>query len=137
VSSQPLPRAAQQEEVAPYPGLPINWSDSAKETYIQVEREHPGMDAASAAALYEACNLLALADHMEERVNADGLMIPGSSGQIVPNGLLSEIRLARVQAITALKSFGVAPGQSGASRAGAALAMKRHHGRTPGVRGAK
>lgn len=118
----------------PYEGLPITWSDSAKETYIQVEREHPGMDAASAAALYEACNLLALADHMEERVNADGLMIPGSSGQMVPNGLLSEIRLARVQAITALKSFGVAPGQSGASRAGAALAMKRHHGRTPGVR---
>ncbi|WP_104103953.1 P27 family phage terminase small subunit [Arthrobacter sp. 08Y14] len=92
------------------------------------------MDAASAAALYEACNLLAIADHMEERVNEDGLMISGSSGQMVPNGLLSEIRLARVQAIAALKSFGVSPGQSGASRAGAALAMKRHHGRTPGVR---
>ncbi|MCC3295563.1 hypothetical protein LJ756_13130 [Arthrobacter sp. zg-Y411] len=92
------------------------------------------MGSASAAALYEACNLLALADHMEERINTDGLMITGSSGQLVPNGLLSEVRLARVQAITALKSFGAAPAQPGASRAGVALAMKRHHGHTPGVR---
>ena len=61
-------------------------------------------------------------------------MIPGSSGQMVPNGLLSEVRLARVQAITALISFGVAPRQPGASKATAALAMKCHHGRTPRVK---
>jgi hypothetical protein len=42
------------------------------------------MDAATAATLYEACQLLAMADRMEERVNADGLMIPGSNGQMVP-----------------------------------------------------
>lgn len=135
MSLHPHPVENQNQEANPQSGLPQTWSDSAKETHLQIESEHPNIDAASASALYEACNLLALADHMEERVNADGIMISGSSGQMVPNGLLSEIRLARVQAITALKSFGVAPSQSGASKAGAALVMKRHHGGTPGVRG--
>jgi hypothetical protein len=132
----PAPAPAEDHD-SPYDGLPASWSDSAKETYCQVEAENPSMDAATAATLYEACQLLAMADRMEERVNADGLMIPGSNGQMVPHGLLTEMRLARVQAMGALKAFGVAPGQNGASRAGAALAMKRHHGRTPGVRTAQ
>lgn len=121
----------------PYDGLPASWSESVRETYVNIESEHPNMDAATAASLWEACNLLALADSMEARVENDGLMIDGSSGQLVPHGLLTEIRQSRVQAIAALKSFGIAPNQTAASRAGAALAAKRHHGRTSGVRTAR
>lgn len=51
-----------------------------------------------------------------------------------PHGLLTEIRLARSAAIATVRALGVAPGQSAASAGGAALAAKRHRGRTPGVR---
>lgn len=57
----------QNHEANPVAGLPHTWSDSVKETHLQIENEHPNMDAASASALYEACNLLAVADHMEKR----------------------------------------------------------------------
>jgi hypothetical protein len=118
----------------PYHDLPDSWSPSVRETYVRVESEHPEMSARTLASLWEACNLLALADAMEVRVAADGLMIAGSSGQFVPHGLLAEIRQCRVQAMAALRSLGVAPNQTAASRAGAALASKRYQGRTQGVR---
>jgi hypothetical protein len=119
-----------------YEGLPADWSESVAETYVQIEDERD-LDAASTAALFEACALLALADQMQAQVAADGLMVAGSAGQPVPNGLLTEIRLARSAAIGTLRALGVAPAQNAASAAGAALAAKRHHGRTPGVRMAR
>ncbi|MGO4230421.1 hypothetical protein AB4Y72_16355 [Arthrobacter sp. YAF34] len=120
-----------------YDGLPASWSASAKETYVQISEENPGLDAASLSTLYEACSLFALADAMAETVAADGFMVPGSQGQPTAHPLLGEIRLCRVQAMAALKALGIAQNQSAASKAGAALAAKRHHGRTPGVRAAK
>ena len=117
-----------------YDGLPASWSDSAKETFVQIEAEHPDMDATSLAILSEACNLLASADLMQERVDLDGLLTTGSQGQLVAHPLISEVRQARVQALAALKALGLARGQSGASQAGAALASKRWTGRTAGVR---
>lgn len=122
---------------ARYDGLPATWSDSAKETFAQVEEENPNLDAASLSTLYEACGLFALADALAEQVAKDGYMVPGSQGQPTAHPLLGEIRLCRVQAMAALKALGIAQNQSAASKAGAALAMKRHHGRTPGVRSAK
>lgn len=111
-----------------YAGLPESWSESAKETYVQIEAEHPNLDAASLSSLFEACGLFALADALAERVAADGYTVPGSQGQAVAHPLLSEIRLNRVQALGALRSLGLARGQSAASQAGAALVSKRWHG---------
>lgn len=128
-----LQAAPESPEAARYDGLPASWSESARETYAQIAEEHT-LDAATTAALFEACQLLAQADAMAEQIEADGLMVTGSAGQPVPHGLLSEVRLCRVQAIAALRALGVARGQSPASAAGAALAAKRHHGRTAGVR---
>lgn len=115
-------------------GLPATWSDSAKETYAQIDEENPNLDAASRASLFEACALFALADALAEQVTKDGYMVVGSAGQPAAHPLLAEIRLCRVQAMAALKALGIAANQSAASKAGAALAMKRHHGRTAGVR---
>jgi hypothetical protein len=117
-----------------YDGLPPVWSESAKETYVQIAEEHPNLDAASLSALFEACALFALADALAERVAADGYMVAGSQGQSVAHPLLSEIRLNRVQAMAALRALGLARGQSAASAAGAALVSKRWHGRTSGRR---
>ena len=57
-------------------------------------------------------------------------MIPGSSGQLVLHPGCAESRQARVAALTALKSLGIAIGQSPASAAGARLAQKRWSGRS-------
>jgi hypothetical protein len=109
----------------PYEGYPANWSDSAKATFSEIEAENPDLDAASLATLSEACTLLAAADAMQSRVDVDGLIVKGSAGQPAAHPLIAEVRMARVQALAALKALGLARGQSGASRAGAALASKR------------
>lgn len=111
-----------------YDGLPADWSDSAKETYAQIEEEHPGLDAASLSALYEACGLFALADRLAAKVDDDGLMVSGSQGQLVAHPLLSEVRLNRVQGLAALRALGLAKSQTAASAAAASLASKRWHG---------
>lgn len=129
----PAPEPADDAEDR-YDGLPEEWSDSAKETYAQIDEENPTLDATSRASLFEACALFALADALAKEVSADGYMVTGSAGQPAAHPLLAEIRLCRVQAMAALKALGIAQNQSAASKAGAALAMKRHHGRTPGVR---
>ncbi|WP_432477191.1 hypothetical protein [Nocardioides sp. GXQ0305] len=115
-----------------YEGLPESWSDSARETYVQVE-EDLGDDAATLAALYEACALLARADALAEAVDEEGFIVDGSRSRVV-NPLIPEERHARTAAMGLLKSLGRAPGQSGASAAGAALVSKRWQGRTPGRR---
>ena len=111
-----------------YDGLPASWSDSAKETYVQIADDNAGLDAASLSTLYEACGLFSLADALAAQVEKDGYVVPGSNGQPTAHPLLSEVRLNRIQAMSALRALGIARNQSGASRAGAALVAKRWHG---------
>jgi hypothetical protein len=118
----------------PGAGLPESWSDSVKATYTEIESGNPELDAASLAALYEACELFAVADTMQRRVDDDGLLVPGSQGQLVAHPLIAEVRQSRSKGLDALTRLGLGRNQSNASRAGAALASKRHHGSTPGVR---
>lgn len=121
-------------EPDPFAGLPVSWSVSARDVYVQITEDHPYLDAASRAALYEAAAGLASADHMQARVDADGLLVEGSQGQKVAHPLIAEVRQARVQALAALRSLGLAAPASGASAAGSQLANKRWSGRTAGVR---
>ncbi|GAA1431371.1 hypothetical protein GCM10009616_18310 [Microlunatus lacustris] len=121
------------DPAARYDGLPPTWSSSAKETYAQVEEDNPELTSAALSTLFEACNLLSLADAMEAQLAVDGLMIDGSRSRVA-NPLIAEIRHARIGAMNGLRALGIAPGQTPASAAGSALAMKRHHGRTPGRR---
>lgn len=117
-------------ESDPYEGLPASWSASAKTTYVEIEADNPNLDAAGSTALYEACGLLASADIMQARVDADGLLVTGSKNQLVAHPLIAEIRLARVQALAALKALSLTrAGGSAASRAGASLAGARWHKR--------
>jgi hypothetical protein len=111
-----------------YAGLPADWSDSAKEVYVSIEEENGTLTATVAAAVFEAAALIAHADICLAQVVADGLMVPGSNGQNVGHPLISEARLARTAALGALKSLGLASGQSASSQAGAALVSKRWHG---------
>jgi hypothetical protein len=122
------------EEDDRYEGLPESWSDSAKETYVQVEEYLDEPDPATLAALYEACALLARADALADAIDEDGFMIEGSRSRVV-NPCIPEERHARTAAMGLLKSLGSAPGQSSTSQAGAALVAKRWQKRgTPGRR---
>jgi hypothetical protein len=119
----PIPEP--QTDFDPYEGYPPTWSDSAKETFAAIEAEHADLDAVSRATLSEACTLLAAADAMQARIDADGVIVVGSQGQPAAHPLISEVRMARVQALSALKALGIARGQSRSSQAGSALASKR------------
>ncbi|QCU77258.1 hypothetical protein E7744_02765 [Citricoccus sp. SGAir0253] len=112
-------------ETDPYADLPESWSQSARDLYVNVDAENPAMSSAAEGALWEACTLISSADAMSAEVDRVGLMTTGYKGQPVANPLIAEARQARAAAIAALKSFGVGLNQSGASRAGAALASKR------------
>ena len=121
------------DDVDAFEGLPTSWSLSSRETFAQISSDHPYLDAASRAALYEACAGLASADLMQARVDADGLLMEGSQGQRVAHPLIGEIRHARALALSGLRSLGAAP-KSGASQAGAALASRRWSSRAPAAR---
>jgi len=112
----------------PRTGLPATWSDSARETYMQVEEEAPSLNAAQRAGLFEACSLLALADGLAETIPTNGLMTTGSQGQLVVNPAVAEVRALRRDAIAALRSLGLNAGpkySTAASMAGAALVSAR------------
>ena len=113
-----------------YEGLPSQWSDNAKETHAAVFEEHPDLDVTGLAALHHACALESSADALDAQVATDGPMIPGSSGQLVLHPAISEARLTRTAAVAALRALGIAPGQSSASSAGAALVRQRWTGRS-------
>ena len=117
-----------EPELDRFEGLPDSWSDSAKETHAAVTEDHPDLDVTALAALHHACALESSADALDAQVLADGPMIPGSSGQHVLHPAISESRLTRTAAVTALRALGIAPGQSPASAAGAALVGHRWSG---------
>ncbi|AWB88750.1 hypothetical protein [Homoserinimonas hongtaonis] len=108
-----------------YEGLPSTWSDSARETYVQIEEEAPNLTAAQRAATYEAVSLLALADEVAKAIDEHGVMTTGSQGQLVVNPAVSEVRALRRDALAALRAIGVGTKIATASLAGSALASKR------------
>lgn len=118
-----------------YDGLPETWSQSARDTYVQVEDDLDEPDAGTLAVLFEACALIARADELDALVAVDGMMIDGYRSRVL-HPAISEARLARQSAMTHLRAVGVAPGQTTASSAGSALAAKRWRGQTSGRRGA-
>jgi hypothetical protein len=106
---------------------PEGLSADAVDLFEDVVAEH-GQDLGPErfGALIQACRLVSLADRAEAAIGHD-LLTPGYKGQPVANPLLSEVRLARVGAVQALKSAGLTPNASPASAAGASLASKRWH----------
>ena len=78
-----------------YDGLPAAWSESAKETHVQVEEANPQLDPVRAGSLFEACGLIALADVMQEQLDADGLMIDSSRATCCPSAHLRDSGSAR------------------------------------------
>ena len=108
--------------------LPETWSASAKTTYIRIRETRDDFDPASLASLFEACEMLATADTMQLRVDADGLLIPGSQGQLVAHPLIDKVLRARAQHLAALKGLVPPAAKSGsaASRAGTALVNARY-----------
>lgn len=116
-----------------YEGLPVHWSESAMETYCQIEEANPNLGPASTASLWECVALIALADACRVQVEKDGPMVQGARS-MVAHPLIAEERHARAAALAGLRALGLDSAQSPASAAGASLAARRWHGRTPGVR---
>lgn len=111
----------------PYAGLPETWSDSARETYAQIDEESPNATAAQRSALFEAVSLIALADELEATLVENGHMTTGSKGQLVVNPAISEVRALRRDAFAILRTagVGVTKAATAASAAGAALVANR------------
>lgn len=131
-----MPESVPDPDVSPdrFEGLPESWSGSARETYVQVEEGLQEPCAATLALLFEACALIARADALAEVVERDGFMVDGYRSKVI-HPAIPEERHARTAAMKTLQALGVAPGQSGASAAGAALVRKRWGaGGTPGRR---
>lgn len=116
----------------PYDALPGDWSDSARTTYIEVAEENPTASAAQLAALFEACAMIALADDLAATIPEHGLMTTGSTGQLVVNPAVAEVRALRRDAVTTLRTAGLTvppKAATSASTAGAQLAGSRWHRR--------
>ncbi|MPZ61840.1 MAG: hypothetical protein GEU93_11200 [Propionibacteriales bacterium] len=113
----------EEDDAQRYEGLPEAWSLSAREVVVQVLEENPHLDAAGKSIVYEAAALVALADRCYEQVTKDGMMVPGSSGQLVEHPLIGHERQARSQAAAALKQF--VKGAGSATKAGQNLVASR------------
>lgn len=108
----------------PKPGA---WSASAAQLVADTlgDQDESTFDPALRTSLEQVALLITRADALAETLAASGFVIDGSKGQPAAHPLLAEERLCRTQALQALRSLGLALGQSPASRAGAALASKR------------
>ena len=116
---------------SPTPRGRAAWSTGAKRAFREVLEANPGIDKARLTALYGACDLLSLADEMEDRVKADGYVAAGSQGQPVAHPLIAEVRQFRRGGLDTIRALDLSS-RSGASSAGAALAGKRWSSRPPG-----
>src|SRR5690606_24934868 len=83
--------------------VPDGLSADAEDMFRDVLEQHPEMAAHQFHSLIQAARLVSLADEMESQVQG-AYLVPGYKGQPVANGLLTETRLARASAVTALKS---------------------------------
>ena len=105
--------------------VPEGLSSDGRDLFLDVTESHDGdLSAERFHALVQACRLVTLADQMTEALGGT-MLVDGYKGQPVPNGLLTEIRLARAAAVAALKTAGLQAPASSASAAGAALVRKR------------
>ncbi|MEZ3160130.1 hypothetical protein AB1K54_06210 [Microbacterium sp. BWT-B31] len=109
-------------------GLPSEWSESARETYAQIDDDNPRMTSAQRATLFECCGLLSLADDLAATIPTNGLMIGGSRGQLVVNPAIAEVRALRRDALAALRGLALAipKDATAASRAASALVGARY-----------
>ncbi|WP_446216549.1 hypothetical protein [Micromonospora sp. IBHARD004] len=76
-------------------------------------------------ALVQAVKLVSLADRAEAAIG-DAWLVPGYRGQLVANPLVGDARMARAEAVRALRSVGLHLAEpSAASNAGRALVGQR------------
>ncbi len=100
------------------------WGDAATEAFQAIIDAAPTLGGADLTALYYAVDLLDAADTMAAQADTEGLVVQGSQGQPVAHPLLSEVRLSRAAALSAIRALGLSE-RSAASAAGAALVGKR------------
>lgn len=114
--------------VLPTPDEPAKprdaWGESATEAFQAIIDAAPTLAGSDLTALYYAVDLLDAADTMQAQADEEGLVVQGSQGQPVAHPLLSEVRLSRASALSAIRALGLSE-RSAASAAGAALVGKR------------
>jgi hypothetical protein len=80
------------------------------------------------AILDQVCDLLDRVELMERRVEEDGLMIMGSTGNMRPHGLLAEIRQAQLATAKLLAILRPTPKPSRSGRRSLTVARERAAG---------
>jgi hypothetical protein len=101
-----------------------SWGESASAAFQDIIDAAPTLAGSDLTALYYAVDLLNAADVMQAQADKEGLVVEGSQGQPVAHPLLSEVRLSRAAALSAIRALGLSE-RSAASAAGAALVGKR------------
>lgn len=111
------------------------WGEAAAEAFQAIIDAAPTLAGSDLTALYYAVDLLDAADVMAAQADTEGLVVQGSQGQPVAHPLLSEVRLSRAAALSAIRALGLSE-RSAASAAGAALVGKRWANRQAAGNGA-
>lgn len=112
-----------------------SWGESARSAFQDIIDAAPTLAGSDLTALYYAVDLLDAADTMQAQADEEGLVVSGSQGQPVAHPLLSEVRLSRAAALSAIRALGLSE-RSAASAAGAALVGKRWANRAANGSGA-
>jgi hypothetical protein len=101
------------------PQTPLSrWSTGAKAAYTGVLELRPHLAGAELAQLTQACELLTRADKYERRVDRDGPVSIGSTGQPVQHPLIGPALQARTAAASILDRLTDGRGPGARQRAG-------------------
>lgn len=112
--------------------LPVRWPERARHLFLEVVDETPDLAGAALGSLFQAVDLVATAEALEEVAGSAGYVATGSTGQIVAHPATIESRLARTAAAQILK--GLRPDAPAQRSAKARNAARARHGRTGTVR---
>lgn len=129
--------ASHAAEAADEWALPARWPARAVDLFLEVINETPELAGAALGTLFQACDLIATAEALEDVAAAVGYVSKGSTGQIVAHPATVESRLARTAAAAILR--GLRPDEGIRRETKARRAARVRHGtaanRAPRKRG--
>jgi hypothetical protein len=110
-----------------------SWGEDACDTFTEIATDTE-LDASHAAQLYQACDLIDLADKHTEIAQAAGWVAVGSQGQLVEHPLSASARSARANAARIIGTLAGNAGRGSRTTSTSARAASRARWGTPGTR---
>ncbi|WP_159619879.1 hypothetical protein [Arthrobacter zhaoguopingii] len=89
-------------EAPPDWDIPEDWTAGARDAFLNVVEQRPDLSGAELAGLEQAAALISIAEKLDEAAQGAGLLVLGSTKQLVVNPGVIEARLARTSAASIL-----------------------------------